>query len=68
MEQKKGLNLIKVSKEDRQKLMKIFGVGKGTISMALNGYRDSETSKKIRHTALTQFNGIELAPVTKDDN
>jgi len=54
-----------VSHEQRLQLMKAFGVSKAVVSYALNGRRSNATSKRIRHVALTQYNGYEVAPVSK---
>ncbi len=49
----------------RRKMSKIFKCSEGTISDALSGHYDSELTKKIRHVALTQFEGVEMAPIKK---
>ncbi len=48
-----------------KKLSKIFKCSEGTVSDALSGHYDSELSKKIRHVALTQFEGVEMAIIKK---
>lgn len=46
-------------KEAREKLMSIFEVKAAMVSRSLNYDIDSELSRKIRHTALTQLGGRE---------
>lgn len=57
------LNKILVVHGDRKKLMQKLNTTYPTVRGALSGNSDSEISKKIRHLALTEFNGVEMASV-----
>jgi len=50
------------------KLAKTFRVSTAVVSMALNGKRESDLCRKIRHTAITQYGGREYAPVNTGEN
>lgn len=39
------------------KLAKVFGCTPAMVSNALNGNRESELARKIRHVAVTQYGG-----------
>lgn len=56
-------NIIKVESGKLEEIMKVFKVSKPYVSMALNGKRNGELAKKIRHVALTQYDGQEFQPV-----
>ena len=47
---------------------KFFDISKAMVSMSLRGKRNGELAKKIRHTALEQYGGVEMKPVNKDTN
>lgn len=65
MKQKKVL--IKVPHGGVGKIANALSCSKGLVSLVLGG-RDvaSETAKKIRHVALTQYDGVEMKPVEKE--
>jgi hypothetical protein len=64
----KKLNLIKLPRGKGVEIAKIFSCTPARVSQALNGkYSDSDLTKKIRHVALTQFNGVELAIIKVDE-
>lgn len=50
-----------------RKLAKAFGVSESCISQALRGHKNGANAKKIRHVALTQFEGVEMAPADKSE-
>jgi len=52
----------------RQEIAKIFGVSGMAVTLALQGLRNSDLSKKIRHVALTQFGAVEMKPVKTNKN
>lgn len=51
--------LIKVPHTKRKELMKACGATYPTIRKALDGFSETELTRKIRYVALTQFDGIE---------
>ncbi len=59
----KKLNLIKVPRGQGIKIAKVFGCTPARVSQALSGdYAGSKLTIKIRHVALTQFDGVEYTP------
>jgi hypothetical protein len=65
--EKKNL-MIAVGYGKVRKIAKAFNCSESMVSKSLNGYKDNELSKKIRHVALTQFGGVEMQAVKKDTN
>lgn len=57
--------LIKAPRGTGIKLARIFGVTTAAVSRALCGVTTSELSKKIRHTALSQYGGKEMIVKTE---
>ncbi len=51
-----------------KKIANVFKVTEAMVSMSLRGKRNGDLAKKIRHTALEQFDGVEMKPVKKDTN
>ncbi len=49
-------------------IAKVFGCTNGMVSLSLRDRRKGDLAKKIRHVALTQFDGVEMKPVKKDTN
>jgi len=41
-------------------IMNVFGISAPTVREALRGNSNSDLAKKIRHTALERFGGVEL--------
>lgn len=60
MAEKQQLNRIWVEHGVGRKLAKVFDCTIVMVSYALNGKKNTELAKKIRHTALTQYNGKEI--------
>ena len=54
---------IKVSPEATRHLMRVFNCTAAVVSLALDGTRDNDTSRKIRHVAMTQLGGIKVQDV-----
>ena len=50
---------IKVSPE----ATRVFNCTAAVVSLALDGTRDNDTSRKIRHVAMTQLGGIKVQDV-----
>lgn len=59
----KIIEKIKVSPEATKYLMKVFDCTAAVVSLALDGTRDNETSRKIRHVAITQLGGVKVEDV-----
>ncbi|GEM_PF-1268130 len=49
-----------------KEIAKVFGISKTAVSLALRGHRKNDLTKKIRHVALTQFDGVEMQQVKKE--
>ncbi len=60
MEDKNKLPRIYVPYGVGRKLTEIFGCTLQMVSVALAGKKNTDLAKKIRHTALTQYNGKEI--------
>lgn len=43
-----------------KKIAKVFDCSVQFVSYSLSGVKTSELAKKIRHTALTQYKGVEI--------
>lgn len=54
---------IKVSPEATRHLMRVFNCTPAVVSLALDGTRDNDTSRKIRHVAMTQLGGVKVMDV-----
>lgn len=60
----KQINQIRVPFGNTAKLAKVFGVTSSYVSQCLNGKKgNADKAKRIRHTALTQYDGKELVDV-----
>lgn len=59
--------MIMVAHGNMGKMANIFKCSIQFVSLALKGRRDSDLAKKIRHVALTQYDGVEMKPVEKDN-
>lgn len=57
--------MIMVEQGKIQEIAKAFGCHYSMVSHALKGNRNSPLAKKIRHVALTQYDGVEMVPVEK---
>lgn len=56
------MNKILIEHGKRKEIAKAFGVSGAAVTLALHGLRTGELSRKIRHVAKTQYNGVELIP------
>ena len=50
-----------------REIAKAFGVDESMVSKSLRNKRNGDLAKKIRHVALTQFDGVEMQQVNKTD-
>lgn len=50
-----------------RKLAKVFGVSEAYVSKSLRGHAGGDRARKIRHVALTQFEGVEMEPADKSE-
>lgn len=57
--------MIKVEHGKMQDIAKAFDCSVSMVGHALKGRRNSPLVKKIRHVALTQYDGVEMVPVEK---
>lgn len=60
MKDKNKLPRILVEYGVGRKLTKVFSCTLTMVSLALSGKKNTELAQKIRHTALTQYNGKEI--------
>ncbi len=51
---------IKVSEDAKEKLARAFKVEEKTVYLALTYRRNSETARKIRHTAVREYGGVAM--------
>lgn len=58
--------IIMVEHGGLKKIAKAFNCTSAMVSMSLRGHRTGELAKKIRHVALTQYDGMEMMPVEKE--
>jgi predicted transcriptional regulator len=56
------MNKILIEHGKRKEIAKAFGVSGAAVTLALHGLRTGDLSRKIRHVAKTQYNGVELIP------
>lgn len=59
--------MVMVEHGKMQEIAKAFGCTVAMVSYSLKGRRNGEMAKKIRHVALTQYDGVEMIPVQKSD-
>jgi hypothetical protein len=62
---KRKKTLIKVPRGGVRKIARALNCSEGLVSLALNGSTDKGLTDKIRHVALTQYDGEEMKPVEK---
>jgi len=58
--------MIMVEHGNVKKIAKAFNCSLALVSLSLRGHRMGERAKKIRHVALTQYDGVEMVPVEKE--
>jgi len=58
--------MIEVPHAKRKELIAVCGATYPTVRKALNGFQETKLAKKIRHVALTQFDGVEYEIVKKE--
>lgn len=63
----KKLNPIRVSGGKGKVIAKAFRCTPARVSQALNGKFDTELTRKIRHVALSEYDGIEMVPVKQTE-
>lgn len=49
-----------------RKLAKAFNISESYVSRALRYDRDGDRAKKIRHVALTQYDGLEMESIKRE--
>lgn len=59
--------IIMVAHGNVGKIAQAFNVSKALVSLSLRGHRLGDRAKKIRHVALTEYDGVEMMPVNKSD-
>ncbi len=59
----KTIEKIKVNPEAVKHLMRVFKCSSALVSMSLDGSMNGDTSRKIRHVAMTQLGGVKVMDV-----
>ncbi len=59
----KTTRIIMVKYGSVRKLAKVFGLSEAYVSKSLRGHTGGDKARKIRHVALTQFDGVIMQEV-----